>query len=251
LRHISNEKNALKRWYLRVQNKRLLKFEVESFHKVDVVVTITDADKDYIHISYPKLDVITCLTGVDMNDYEQSAVKKQENTIFSFGSMDWMPNKEAVEWFLDNCWDRIRSKHPGCKFIIAGRHMPDKFKTSSLPNVQVIENVNNNRDFYSTYAIMLVPLLSGSGLRIKIIEGLAYGKAIVSTSIGAEGIPITNGKQMLLADSPDDFVNAVDRLLSSTEERKKLEQNAKAFAREHLENKQITRELLDYYSKLN
>lgn len=251
-RHIANEKSTLKKWYLRIQTRRLKKFEEESFQKVDAIITITDADKAYILKQDPQLKVFTCITGVDLKDYEQNTnVKKQDDTIFSFGSMDWMPNLEAVEWFLDNCWQKLHSKHPKCKFVIAGRHMPQKFKTHSLPNVQIIENVNDNRDFYSTYSIMLVPLLSGSGLRIKIIEGLAYGKAIVSTRIGAEGIPVKNGEQMLLADGADEFVNAIDRLLSSVETRKQIEQKAKQFAIDHLENKQITKELVDFYTKLN
>ncbi|MDZ4663950.1 MAG: glycosyltransferase family 4 protein [Bacteroidota bacterium] len=250
-RHIVSEHKSLKKLYLKIQNSRLKNFEEDIFHKVDVIVTITNADKHYIHNQFPKLNITTCLTGVDLADYQQNTeVKKQENTIFSFGSMDWMPNLESVDWFLNNCWDKIHAKHPNCKFIIAGRHMPQKFKTLQLPNVQIEENVSNNRDFYSTYDIMLVPLLSGSGLRIKLVEGLAYGKAIVSTSIGAEGIAIKKGEQMLIADSANEFISAVDRLLSSVAEKKRLEHNAKEFAKQYLENKLLTKELIDHYNKL-
>lgn len=251
-RHVANESSSLKRSYLKIQNSRLKKYEEEMFCKVDVIVTITDADKSYILKQFPKLNVLTCLTGVELGDYEQNTtVKKEENTLFSFGSMDWMPNLEAVDWFLDKCWSKIHKKHPTCKFIIAGRHMPQKFKTLQLPNVQIEENVSNNRDFYSTYDIMLVPLLSGSGLRIKLVEGLAYGKAIVSTSIGAEGIAITKGEHMLIADSADEFINAIDSLLSSTEKKKTLELKAKQFAKQHLDNNLITKELLEHYKKLH
>jgi len=251
-RHIANETHLVKKTYLKIQNSRLKKFEEDNFNAVDIIITITDADKSYILKNFPKLNVVTCLTGVDLKEYEQNTeVKKEEHTLFSFGSMDWMPNMEAVDWFVNNCWEKIHAKHPQCKFIIAGRHMPQKFKTLQLPNVEVIENISNNRDFYSTYDIMLVPLLSGSGLRIKIIEGLAYGKAIVSTSIGAEGIAIKKGEHMLIADSVEEFVNAIDLLLRSAAEKKKLEQNAKAFAKEQLDNKMITKELLDTYKKLH
>ena len=172
-RHIAHEKNSLKRSYLKIQNARLKKFEEEIFTKVDVIITITDADKNYILKKFPKLNIVTCLTGIELKDYEQNAnVKKEENTLFSFGSMDWMPNLEAVDWFVNNCWKNIHAKHPNCKFIIAGRHMPQKFKTLQLPNIEIIENVSNNRDFYSTYDIMLVPLLSGSGLRIKLVNSM-------------------------------------------------------------------------------
>jgi glycosyltransferase involved in cell wall biosynthesis len=250
-RHITNEKNGLKRWYLKIQTMRLKKIEEDTFGKVDALITITDADKNYIQNKFKELKVNTCITGVDMKDYELIPERKKENTLFSFGSMDWMPNQEAVEWFMENCWEKIYDKYPKCKFIIAGRHMPSKFKTLELPNIEIIENVNDNREFYSTYDIMLVPLLSGSGLRIKIIEGLAYGKAIVSTSVGAEGIKVRDGEHILLADSPEEFVSAVDKLLGSNTEKNKLQDNAKQFAKEHLENKVITKELLAYYEKLS
>jgi glycosyltransferase involved in cell wall biosynthesis len=251
-RHISNEKNVFKKIYLRIQNARLKRFEEENFKSVDMIVTITDADKSYILKNFPSLKIVTCLTGIDLKEYDLNAnLKKEEKTLFSFGSMDWMPNIEAVEWFLNNCWDKIHAKHPECKFIIAGRHMPHKFKTLQLPQVEVIENIENKRDFYSKYDIMLVPLLSGSGLRIKIIEGLAYGKAIVSTRIGAEGIAITNGQHMLITDSADEFVNAIDRLLSSDIEKKRIEHNAKEYAKEHLQNKQITHELIETFKKIS
>lgn len=250
-RHIANEKNTWKRWYLKIQNARLKKFEQEAFGKVDTIITITDADKTYIQKEFKTPKVNTCITGVDMNDYEQIAGKTKEDTLFSFGSMDWMPNQEAVDWFVTNCWKKIHEKNPQSKFVIAGRNMPPKFKTLASSGIEIIENVTNNREFYSSYDIMLVPLLSGSGLRIKIIEGLAYGKAIVSTRIGAEGINVVNGQHLILADSADEFVNAVDKLLNSTSEKNRLQKNAKQFARDHLENKSITKQLLTYYQNLN
>ena len=164
--------------------------------------------------------------------------------------MDWIPNQEAVEWFLNNCWNSILKTNPECKFIIAGRNMPEKFKNMNLPNVQVIENIIDNKEFYSKYDIMLVPLLSGSGLRIKIIEGLSFGKAIVSTSIGAEGIPVQNKKELLLANDPNEFVKAVQELLSSPELKSTIEKNAKDFALEHLNNKAITANLVTYFKAL-
>lgn len=250
-RHIANEKSALKRWYLTIQNTRLKKFEQETFGRVDAIITITDADKAYIQKQFKTLKVTTCITGIDVKDYEHLPVKTKAGTLFSFGSMDWIPNQEAVDWFINNCWKSIYNKHPQCKFVIAGRHMPAKFKNLELPGVEVVENVSNNREFYSAYDVMLVPLLSGSGLRIKIIEGLAYGKAIVSTHIGAEGIAIVNQQHLILADTPEEFVDAVNKLLDSPEEKNKLQQNAKQFAKDHLENKHITKQLLTYYQTLN
>lgn len=250
-RHIANEKNSLKKTYLKLQTKRLKAFEETVFKKVDAIVTITDADKEHILSKKLNSHVFTCITGVNLSEYEQKQnVKKIENSLFYFGSMDWIPNQEAVEWFLDNCWKDLLKLNPATKFIIAGRNMPLKFKNMNLPNVQVIENVLDNKEFYSKYDIMLVPLLSGSGLRIKIIEGLSFGKAIVSTSIGAEGIPITTQKEILIADTAEEFVTAVNSLLRSAEMKLQIEQNAKDFAVKHLNNKAITAKLASYYKTL-
>lgn len=251
-RHIAFEKNSIKRAYLRVQNKRLKNFEEEILPLVDAVITITDTDKEFIRAKNLSKNIFTCITGVNLKEYElPQHIKKNTNTLFYFGSMDWIPNQEAVEWFLNNCWNSILKTNPECKFIIAGRNMPDKFKSMNLPNVLVIENIIDNKEFYSKYDIMLVPLLSGSGLRIKIIEGLSFGKAIVSTSIGAEGIPVHNKKELLLADDPKEFVKAVQDLLSSPELKSSIEKNAKDFALEHLNNKAITANLVTYFKTLS
>jgi glycosyltransferase involved in cell wall biosynthesis len=105
--------------------------------------------------------------------------------------------------------------------------------------------------FYHTHSIMLVPLLSGSGLRIKIIEGMAYGKAIVSTSVGAEGIKAEKGKDLLIADDAESFSNEVIRLLKDPSRKNELERNARAYAEKHFDNKNVVKELVQFYTQLN
>jgi glycosyltransferase involved in cell wall biosynthesis len=165
--------------------------------------------------------------------------------------MDWMPNQEAVEWFLTNCWKKVHQAVPDCKFVIAGRNMPQRLLKLNEPNVLAIENVANSKEFYTQHDIMLVPLLSGSGLRIKIIEGMSYGKAIVSTSIGAEGIPVTDGKNILIADTPQSFCNAVIELLKDDTKRHELEREAQKFAEAEFDNKKVAASLIGFYNSLN
>ncbi len=249
-RHIANEKHPLKKWYLSIQTKRLKKFELDAFQNVDAIVCITSADQQMIASLTTTKHITTCITGINIKDYELiPTVSKMPRTLFYFGSMDWIPNQEAVDWFIENCWPIIQIKHPDSKFIIAGRNMPARFKQLSKPNVQVIENVQNNKEFYSRYDIMLVPLLSGSGLRIKIIEGLSFGKAIVSTTVGAEGIPVTP-EQLVIADDPKAFAEAVNELLMDPEKKSLLEKNAKKFAEDRLNNKPITANLVTFYKSL-
>jgi len=253
-RHIANERSFLKKKYLQLQTKRLKQFELNIWNRVDAIISITDIDKSYIEKETAGKPVFTCITGVDVNEYKSKTgteAVKIPKTIFSFSSMDWMPNREAVEWFLNNCWDKVHKAVPESRFIIAGRNMPAYLMNINLPGVEIIEDVNNSKEFYNTYEVMLVPLLSGSGLRIKIIEGMAYGKAIVSTNIGAEGIKITNGKNILIADSASDFSKAVISMLNDPQQRQAIEKGARQFAEEEFDNKKVVSKLVQFYKTLN
>lgn len=252
-RHLAHEKSVLKKWYLSLQTSRLKKFELDILPKLDAIVTITDIDKDFFLDLGFKKPIYTCLTGVNVNSYkEKKSNTKKPKTIFHFASMDWMPNMEAVEWFLNNCWEKVHQAVPEAKLVLAGRDMPEKFRKLNLPNVMVVEKVADSKTFYNEHEIMLVPLLSGSGLRIKIIEGMAYGKPIVSTAIGAEGIKYTHGKNILIANSPLEFSDAVISLLQNEEKRMELEREAQLLAEQQFDNKKVVEGLVQFYkSNLN
>jgi glycosyltransferase involved in cell wall biosynthesis len=251
-RHIANESSFLKKIYLGIQSKRLKKFEEEVINKVDALVSITDVDKKSLQQISPGKPAYTCITGVNAEYYKRPGDRNlKQKTIFYFASMDWMPNQEAVDWFLANCWVNIYKEVRDCKLVIAGKNMPQRFIKLNEPNVQVISNVANSKDFYNQHDILIVPLLSGSGLRIKIIEGMSYGKAIVSTRIGAEGIPVTHDENILLADTPSAFSSAVIDLLKNDAKRHTLEENAQKFAEVHFDNKAVVGGLIDFYRSLN
>ncbi len=250
-RHLKNSKKSIVNMYLAIQNKRLKKFELDVISKVDAIVPITDADKHLFSEMGFKKSMFTCITGVNVAQYQtrqNSAVKRK--TVFYFGSMDWMPNQEAAKWFLDNCWYTVSKAVPGAKFVIAGRGMPQNFLQLNLPNVLVLENIKDGKTFFEQHEIMVVPLLSGSGLRIKIIEGMAYGKPIVSTSIGAEGIYCDPKNDLIIADDPASFSNAVIELLNNEDKRKALEKNASAFAYKEFDNKNVVSKLVQFYNTL-
>jgi glycosyltransferase involved in cell wall biosynthesis len=251
-RHLKNGSGALKEKYIALQARRLKNFELEVIKKVDAIVSITEVDKKVFEKLAPGKPVFSCITGVNVEYYKKPADRQlRPKTIFYFASMDWMPNQEAVEWFLTNCWKKVHQAVPDCKFVIAGKNMPQRLLKLNEPNVLAIENVANSKEFYTQHDIMLVPLLSGSGLRIKIIEGMSYGKAIVSTSIGAEGIPVTNGKNILIADTPQSFCNAVIELLKDDTKRHELEREAQKFAEAEFDNKKVAASLIGFYNSLN
>lgn len=250
-RHLKNETSVLKKMYLGLQTKRLKRFELRVLNELDAIVTITDVDKKVFGELGYKKPMYTCITGVDVESYGKKASNNRKpKTIFHFASMDWMPNIEAVDWFLTKCWKNILKQVPDAKFVMAGRNMPQRLAKLNQPNVLVVESVKDSKIFYNEHEIMLVPLLSGSGLRIKLIEGMAYGKAIVSTSIGAEGINYTNGKNILIADSAEDFTKAVIELLKDETKRISLEQGALNFAEKEFDNKIVVAGLVNFYKTL-
>ncbi len=250
-RHLKNENNPLKKWYINTQTKRLKQFEIEVLNKVDAVISITDFDKAEFEKLKCKKPIFTCITGVNINEYQQKISEIiKPNTVFYFASMDWMPNQEAVKWFLDNCWETIYKAVPEAKFIIAGRGMPNNLKQLSKPNVVVIENVTNGKLFYQQHHIMVVPLLSGSGLRIKIIEGMSYGKAIISTSVGAEGINYTNNLNIIIANEANEFSQKVIELLQNKTLQTHLQKNAIEFAYNQFDNVKVVAQLVNFYTQL-
>ena len=250
-RHISQEKRFLHRLYLTIQNNRLRKFELNAFERLDAIIPITEKDKEVIHNMGFNKALYACITGVDINAYQSKLnLGEKAKTIFYFGSMDWLPNQEAVLWFLNHCWDKVHKAVPEARLIIAGRGMPLTFFHINKPNVLIVENVENGKAFFQQHQIMIVPLWSGSGLRIKIIEGMSYGKAIVSTSIGAEGIHYTNEKNIRIADTADDFAEAVIELLQNNQKRIALETNAAEFSRESFDNMKVVSGLITFLKSL-
>ena len=249
-RHIKMSKSWLQKFYLGIQTKRLRNFEHEILQIVDAIVPITFADAYYIG-KITSLPTHTAITGVDFKNYlKTNSAEFEPFSIFHFGSMDWIPNQEAVDWFLEKCWPIICSQVPNAKFVIAGRNIPKRFKRLANERIIIRENVRDTSEIYNQFNVMIVPVLSGSGMRIKIVEGMCYGKAIVSTQIGAEGINAEHEKEILLFDNSDAFAYAIIHLLKNELERIKLEEKAFNFAREHFDYLPIARKLVTFYKQL-
>ena len=249
-RHLANEKNGIKKTYLSLQNSRLKSFEINVFNQVDAIVTITDEDKKTIASICPNKPIHTCLTGINLDSYKQVTEPKHPNTLFHFASMDWMPNIEAVDWLLKEVWGDVLKQQPEAKLILAGRGMPERIKKLVAKNITIIDEVKDSSEFYQSYDIMLVPLWSGSGLRIKLVEGLAYGKAIITTSIGAEGIPYSSNKDLLIANSNQEFTKAIISLLNNPSQKQSLQSAARKLAENTFDYKSIAKHLILFYKEL-
>ena len=249
-RLISNEKNFFKKKYLSLQNKRLKKTELYLLNEADAIVSITEYDKQLFNKLHITTKCFVSPTGILLDRYIMDTSKTKTNHVFHLASMDWMPNTEAVDWFLKRVWEPYLKNNSNLKFTLAGRFMPDSYLQLSSANLKVIGAIDDNIEFYNEQEIMLVPLQSGSGMRIKIIEGMAMGKIIVSTSIGAEGISVTHKENIILADTPEEFANAINELSINHQLKNKISTNARKFIEEQFENTKLIRELLLFYEEL-
>ena len=249
-RLIQNEGNGLKKQYLQLQNKRLKKTEIELLGIADAIIPITPTDKTIFEELEIKSNYFISPTGIDIDRYQIDYSKEKPTTFFHLGSMDWMPNVEGVDWFLKEVYLPYFQNNEAITFNFAGRFMPKRFFEQSSKNLQFIGSVEDNISFYNQHDVMLVPLQSGSGMRIKIIEGMAMGKAIISTSIGAEGIPVTHLENIIIADNPKEFADAITDLAKNDELKLKLKKNARSFIQNHFDNKNLVNQLLIFYKDL-
>ncbi|MEI8006832.1 MAG: glycosyltransferase family 4 protein [Bacteroidota bacterium] len=244
-----NTGNPLKRWYLRHLARTLKIFEMNVIGLVDGLAAITGKDASFFssHTSKP---VIAIPFGIIPGDYVFAENSKKHPTIFIIGSMNWIPNQEGVRWFLQNVWTDLHKRYPELEFHIAGREMPSWMKNLTLDHVIVEGEVSDASAFYQANDIMIVPLFSGSGIRVKVIEAMAYGKTVVSTSMGAEGIMYTRGENILIADLACEFFEMISICIEHPEVLSKTGSNARKLIETSYDRKKIIAELEGFYSNL-
>ncbi len=247
-RRASQAKNKLQKWYLKSLAKKLKNYEDNIIDQFDAIVPITEVDKLYF-LEHGAKDVFTSSTGVEVENYLVQ-MPIDENAVFHLGSLDWHPNQEALIWFLEQIWPKVVNEVPNAKFYLAGKNMPSWFYKYKSSTVKILGEVENASDFMSSHGIMVVPLLSGSGMRIKIIEGMACACPIVSTKIGAEGIICEDGKDIYLAETPNVFANKLVELLQNTDLATQMGSNARHNIENNYSNKAKSKELIEFYKKI-
>ena len=243
--------NLAERLYFRFLAKRLKKYELQSFNAYDAVAAITAEDAQWFSAnSYDKpMEVVPF--GIDLAQIDAHVETGEEPlSAFHIGAMDWQPNVEGIWWFLENVWNRVHDAYPQLKFYLAGRKMSNELLQLNKANVFVEGEVEDAHDFIRSKGLMIVPLLSGGGMRVKIIEGMALGKIIVTTTLGAEGIAAENNKNIIIADSAAEFVKAIGRYVADPAELAVIGQNAKRLAFEHYNNATICKKLSLFYGNL-
>jgi len=234
-RHFEVQSNPLKKSYLRRQWRKMEKFEKEMCQRFDSVIAVSAEDRDQMRKEYSVKAVFDVPTGVDTEFFTPFGKEDTEphNVVFT-GSMDWLPNEDAIRYYTDQILPIIRRSIPDATLTVVGRNpYPGLLELSKRdPSIVVTGRVEDVRPFMERAAAYVVPLRIGGGTRLKIFEAMAMEKAIVSTSVGAEGLPVTNGKELRIADTPETFAAAVLDLLVNPQSAKQIGQQAGQVVRE-------------------
>ena len=197
------------------------------------VLTVSDNDTAWFGKEIESARITTIPTGVDIEYFRPRGGEEPESIVFT-GSMDWMPNEDGVLYFVDEILPLIRKQRPSAKLWVVGRKASRKIMalTESDPGIRVTGRVEDVRPYIARGVVYVVPLRVGSGTRLKIFEAMAMAKAVVSTTIGAEGLPVTDGTDIILSDEPEHFANSVCRILGSPDERNRIGNAARRLVEE-------------------
>jgi len=241
-RHAETKTTKWQRWLYDAQYRRMLRYEGRTLARFDGVLAVSDADARTFERLYPGAiarPVHVVETGVDTEYFRprstpgvQPPPSTRPELVFT-GSMDWLPNEDAMVFFVREILPRIRAEEPEVSLTIVGRApTPAVKKLADDAAIRVTGRVEDVRPFMESASVYIVPLRIGGGTRLKIFEAMAMGKAVVSTTVGAEGLPVEAGTHALIADEPHAFARAVVRLIRDVDRRRQIERAARALVLE-------------------
>ena len=230
-RHAKNGSGPLRKLIYGLEFSKMLRYEQKIVQRFDHVIAVSEHDKKLMTAWVDPARVTVVPTGVDTAQFCPSPQPEQEKPLVVFvGAMDWEPNVDASKYFCAEIWPLVLAKVPEAKFRIVGRNPDRRVQALAGSSVEVTGRVASVVEHLREAAVVVVPLRVGGGTRLKIYEAMAVGKAVVSTTVGAEGLDVHHGRDMILADSPLCFAESVVTLLSDAELRSRQGQAAAELA---------------------
>ncbi len=246
-----NSKNIFNTIYLSILTSRIRNFEIQQLKQYDGVVPISQNDSDQILKLGYKGPLHVVPFGLRMDAYQTPENDSSPIDLIYIGALDWNPNIEGLKWFLKEVWPHLHKYYPALKLIIAGRN-PDIKHADFIngPGITYFGEVEDVEAFMENGKIMVIPLFSGSGMRVKIIEGLARRKCIITTTKGMEGIPAKNEKHLLTADSAKDFIGQISKVIDHPEVCEKLRREGYQFVKQNYDNFALSEGLIHFFKTL-
>jgi glycosyltransferase involved in cell wall biosynthesis len=240
-------KNTFKKKYISILAKQLKKEEIKVYKSVDAIIAISRKDEKVYKDISPKIKLVTIPFAIDVANYKETLFNKHEISFFHLGSMNWSPNINGLKWFVEEVWNEYFSTETNTKLNIAGLAMPDSFFNYNTNNLNVTGFVNDAKKFIADNDVMIVPLFSGSGLRIKIIEAMAMGKCVIASSIGAEGIDYIDGENIIIANSKLGFKRKIREVIDNPKTIKKIGEAARYLVENKYNSAKLAGELNEFY----
>ena len=239
----------LKRWYINHLAKTLKEYELSALETVDGIAAITRKDAAYFR-KYCSKPIIDIPYGVYPEEFTPKYEIEGKPKFYHIGSMNWMPNEEGIRWFIDEVLPKTIEKVPDFVYHLAGRNMPEWLKEMKNPHIDVIGEVPDAKEFVSQNDVAIVPLLSGSGIRIKIIESMAMGKTVITTRVGAEGILYDEEVNLIIAENKAKMVEAIRSINENPQIAVRIGQAARKLVEETYDNRKIIARLLMFYEQI-
>lgn len=249
-RYARNTGNPLKKWYLNHLSKELERYELTHLKDYDGILPITDVDKKFYIDHGSRNRVMAHPFALNTKQHHSFTTERQPGTIFHIGSMDWLPNLEGINWFLEHVWPEVYQTYQRLTFSLAGRNMPQQMTEKQPPGVKIDGEVENAHQYMQSKSIMVVPLFSGSGIRIKILEGMFNGNTVITTPIGAEGIDYQEGKHLLIANSAKAFQEKLLWCAENPKEAELIGKQASQLAKEKYDLQKSAKRLTEFYQEL-
>lgn len=241
-------RHGLKRWYLKHLSLALRSYELEHVNDYDGVVCITANDADYFRKAGCRRPITHIPFGIEPEDVGH--VDVEPCSLFHIGAMDWMPNKESIAWLLEEVWPVVHREVPQAHLYLAGRKMPMQWMKTDVEGVTVVGEVPDAMYFIASKQINVVPLLSGSGIRVKIIEAMSMGKVVVTTTVGAQGIDYTDGENLLIANTPAEFAAQIKHCVEDADFCRQVGDAAAKLIHEHYDVQKLTERLMTFYNQI-
>ncbi len=246
----ANCRNPFKKLYLQHLTKTLREYEFSVIYKYDGIATISTIDEEFLKTFVIKTPLITIGFGIEPGNIHESSCPGDFPGLFHLGSMNWIPNQDGIKWFLEDVWNEVVKIYPELTLHLAGRHMPEWLIKNNYPNVKIVGEVDDAQDFINSKSIMIVPLFSGSGIRIKIIEAMALGKTVISTKIGADGINYCENEDIIIASTAREFIIAITKCINDKAYCRNVGERAKELIKNQHNNQLIIQKLVSFYKEI-
>jgi polysaccharide biosynthesis protein PslH len=247
-----HEKQLWRRLLLEIESSKMRRSEAEACRRADLTLAVSETDRARLLEIAPGANIATIPTGVDTAYFTPDGAPTSPHSLVFTGSLDWYPNEDALLYFFREILPAIRGAVADVTVTVVGRNPSARLRAAAdaIPGIALTGTVPDVRPYVREAAVFIVPLRIGSGTRLKIFEALAMGKAVVSTTVGAEGLGLTPGVHFLQADAPDQFANAVVSLLRFPAHRDALGKAARHLVETHYSWPQVSRQFEAHFQRL-